>query len=176
MPDHNRLRWCLLLLLSLGLLTPLQALQLADRSGASYSGQLETLFQGVVTLRQDSGEVLELPLFALDDASQAAVAKWASQNPARVDVHARVDKRPEVLKASHPVLPAELLRVKGMVSVVLTLDEAGTVLEVEVQKSTDERLDAPTLAALRSWRFQPAEVDSKPVRTRLVVPVRFEGM
>jgi protein TonB len=57
--------------------------------------------------------------------------------------------------------------------VVLTLqvDESGRPTNVKVTKSPTFDLDAPVLAAVRKFRFEPATLDNKPVTMPMTLTV-----
>ena len=62
----------------------------------------------------------------------------------------------------------------GEVALVLALDAQGIPADVHVENSSRHpALDAAAIAAVRTWRFQPATSRGKPVPTRIRVPVTF---
>jgi len=73
--------------------------------------------------------------------------KWVGQ-----DIRA-----PRVLKRVEPRYPehARMLRKTGRVTLVLTIDAAGTVIDAKVARSTDSIFDAAALEAAWKWNFSP---------------------
>jgi protein TonB len=81
---------------------------------------------------------------------------------------------PRIVHQPAPVLDATL-RDAGPATVVVTcsIDELGAVESASVESSSDARFDAPALAAVRKWRFEPATIEAKPVKARMRFPVTF---
>jgi protein TonB len=79
------------------------------------------------------------------------------------------------LKMPAPEYPDELRaqQVHGIVVLVATIDENGAVEKVVVRKAADDKLAACAQAAVRKWRFKPAEKDGRAIRSRFVVPLKF---
>lgn len=65
-------------------------------------------------------------------------------------------------------------RVEGTVIAVVIVDQRGKVLCPRAIKSLPHGLTEATLAALRSWRFEPATVHGRPVRTRYTLTTTFD--
>jgi protein TonB len=42
-----------------------------------------------------------------------------------------------------------------------------------VQSSSDPVFEAPSLAAVKQWKFEPGKRNGKPVRFRMRVPITF---
>ena len=57
------------------------------------------------------------------------------------------------------------------VSIIVTSD--GRVIEPFILKSTDKRLNATVLSAIRQWHFAPARLNGSPISITGVVPVSF---
>lgn len=75
-----------------------------------------------------------------------------------------------------PVYPplARRLSETGKVVLRVELDEAGRVSTAQVVTSSgSNRLDAAALAAVRTWRCQPAQRDGQPVRSVATQPFNF---
>lgn len=102
------------------------------------------------------------PLFALSVSDVKGVAT-------------KVDEAPVPIRTVAPVYPAALrdAGVPGLVSVVLVVDESGTVIASEVAKASREEFIQPSLDAIQAWKFKPAKVGGKVVKVRLTVPLRF---
>ena len=50
----------------------------------------------------------------------------------------------------------------------------GAVVEVNVIQSVDPALDASTIAAVKTWRFEPATRCGKPIEAKYKLARRFE--
>jgi protein TonB len=74
-------------------------------------------------------------------------------------------ERVEGRSAAYPD-EARRLRLAGTVTVEMTVTQAGEPREVRVVQSAGAILDAAVLAAVRTWRFKPAEKDGIPVVAR----------
>ena len=59
------------------------------------------------------------------------------------------------------------LRLRGTVTVELTVTETGEVVEPRVVESAGEILDAALLDAVRLWRYEPADLNGLKVRMRI---------
>jgi protein TonB len=64
---------------------------------------------------------------------------------------------------------------QGSLRLHLTVNSEGRVSDVRVAKSTgSEALDAPTARwIMTNWHFRPATLDGKPVRSEVMVDIRF---
>lgn len=74
----------------------------------------------------------------------------------------RVDQPPVPLEQPPPVLPAKDALVKGSVVVSFIISKTGVVEFPAISKSSDPRLDEPTLEAVRKWKFKPAVKNGNP--------------
>jgi TonB family protein len=61
----------------------------------------------------------------------------------------------------------------GMVNVDCVIDEAGRVMVLRVQDSTNVAFNQPTLDAVRGWTFEPGTRDGVRRAMRVTVPVEF---
>lgn len=150
-------------------------LTLNDQAGATYDGEIEAVFEGNVNVVMADGSRVAVALASLTPDSQSAVVRWGKSNPDKVDVYAQVDENPKPVKTSTPQVTGDLRKVTGMVTVAIVLDEKGNIIHSAVHKSTDQRLEQPSLQALEFWRFEPAKKDGKPVKVRLTIPFRYSG-
>lgn len=77
-----------------------------------------------------------------------------------------------------PIYPerARAQRIEGMVTVNAVIDTDGHVSEVEVQRCNRPNLgfEESATAAVKSWRYEPATRDGKPVAVYLTVFVEFK--
>jgi len=74
-----------------------------------------------------------------------------------------------------PVYPWEAYpsRLQGTVKVAFTVTETGEPADITVVESPGESLSRAVVAAVTTWRFEPARQDGAPVRTRWQVQHRF---
>lgn len=63
-----------------------------------------------------------------------------------------------------------------VVPVILVVAEDGSVASVEVEASVSPDFDRAAIASVRSWTFEPAMRDGKPVVARIRSLVRFAGL
>lgn len=88
---------------------------------------------------------------------------------------ADLDQKPRALFQQQPALTAALRKkVPATVHVVFTVDASGRVENPVVQSSSDPAFDAPVLAAIRQWKFEPGKRGGQPVRFRMRQPMSFQ--
>jgi len=90
-------------------------------------------------------------------------------------VYTKVEVNPIPLKTPPPEYPADMKRqgVAGMVALSILIDESGTVIESSVSKSSRPEFEASALAAVKKWKFKPAQIGGNPVKMKFTVPLRF---
>lgn len=85
-----------------------------------------------------------------------------------------LDQEPRALDQTQPVMTAQLRKkAPGKVNVLFLVDENGRVESPVVQSSSDAVFDAPALAAVKRWRFEPGKRNGQAVRFRMKVTVTF---
>ena len=111
-------------------------------------------------------------LLALTLAAPALAAPQAPEEPLLagsedVPVPGRVD-------FVAPVYPPEAAArgLRGIVILSLIVDEQGRVADVEVVRSVPP-FDEAAITAVEQWRYEPTEIDGRPVRVRITVPISF---
>lgn len=121
------------------------------------------------------GKGTTLPMNGLSEAQLQEANSWIENNPERGVIYFSAESNPKPVKTISPKMPTALKRerLKGMVTVKVILDESGDVIFMEVNKSSDNRLNKPTLEALRDWKFKPAQNGGKNIKFCLVVPMKF---
>lgn len=84
---------------------------------------------------------------------------------------------PDAIQKSDPGYPIELMRanVQGTVTLYAVIHSDGTVGEIRVLTSPDDRLDALAKSALARWKFRPATKDGQPVALEAVVIIPFRA-
>ncbi len=70
---------------------------------------------------------------------------------------------------------ARRLRLKGKVTVELTVTETGEVVDARVVESAGEILDQALLDAVRHWHYEPADLNGLKVRVRIRETQAFGG-
>lgn len=142
--------------------------------GTVHDGYIYKVLDGSVYLKVGE-ERIDASVADFDTASQDAINAWAAENPNAVDVYTKWDVQPRIKSSSLPHLPEQFQSAdfKGMVSVDLILDDRGQVVHASIKKSTHAELESPSLEAAKTWIFEPAQVDGKPVKSKLRVPFKF---
>ena len=64
-------------------------------------------------------------------------------------------------------------KLNGVVVIAMIVTAEGRVRDVKVIKSLDPGLDKQAIAAVRTWKFEPATKDGKPVAVHLKTEVDF---
>ena len=74
------------------------------------------------------------------------------------------------------VYPMEAVRdsVQGMVIVRLLVSETGKVDDAAIEKSDNALLNDAALVAARQVEFNPAKMGDKPVKAKVMLPVKFK--
>ena len=82
---------------------------------------------------------------------------------------------PVAIHTTDPAYPLELMRhnVQGTVTLYAVIDSDGSVSDVKVLQSVDDRLDEFARAALTRWKFHPATKNGNPVALETVVVIPF---
>jgi protein TonB len=85
-----------------------------------------------------------------------------------------LDQKPRVIYQPSPVLDAKVrAKAPGKVYVIFIVDERGRVENPIVQSSSDPIFEAPALAAVKQWKFEPAKRNGVVVRFRMRAPITF---
>ena len=83
--------------------------------------------------------------------------------------------RPRAIYQQQPQLTAALRKqMPATVNILFTVDESGRVENPIVQSSSDPLFEAPVLAAIKQWKFEPGKRNGKPVRFRMRQPMAFK--
>jgi len=90
-------------------------------------------------------------------------------------VYTKVDVNPVPVKTPPPDFPDTMKRqgISGVVAVAIVIDETGIVTSANVSKSSSSEFEAPALAAVKKWKFKPAQKDGAAVKMRVTIPIRF---
>jgi TonB family protein len=86
-----------------------------------------------------------------------------------------VSKIPVAVVSSAAEYPFELRRkgIAGEVDVEAVVNVDGKVLEARVSYSTHSGFNDAALAGVKGTKFQPGEIEGRPVKTRMSIPVTF---
>ncbi len=84
---------------------------------------------------------------------------------------------PEAIRKVDPAYPLELMRtqIQGKVTLSAVIHSDGSVGDVRVLTSVDDRLDQYACAALQRWRFHPAMKAGDAVALQAVVTIPFRA-
>jgi TonB family protein len=80
------------------------------------------------------------------------------------------DRKPIARVQAPPAYPYEMSRagIGGRVVVQFVITRTGSTDEIAVVRSTDRRFDLTAIQAVRTWRFEPALKQGKPVACRVM--------
>lgn len=97
---------------------------------------------------------------------------WAQPTPPAP----RLTKAPELIEFVEAPYPEQELANPRAAQVVITLlvDAEGRVGEMQVLESAGEYFDAAALAAVKQFRFSPAEIDNVPAPVKITYRYSFE--
>jgi protein TonB len=87
-----------------------------------------------------------------------------------------IDQRPRPVHQVAGAYPSEMRarNVEGVVTLIFIVDDTGRVVNPRVEKSSHPQFEAPALAAVRQWKFEPAIKAGQRVSCRMRVPIRFQ--
>jgi TonB family protein len=82
---------------------------------------------------------------------------------------------PHAIYSPGPDYPekARKAKVQGVVAIKLTVSPDGTTKDIQVVKRLRSDLDASAVDAVRTWKFEPATQDGKPVAVSINIDVAF---
>jgi RNA polymerase sigma factor (sigma-70 family) len=89
---------------------------------------------------------------------------------------ADLDEKPKPIARESPVYPPELRKagIGGEATVSFIVDSTGKVLEARAVKSSRPEFEAPCVAAVSNWQFEPGRIKGQPVNTQVVLPITFK--
>ncbi len=87
-----------------------------------------------------------------------------------------IDQRPRAIYQVAAGYPATLRsqKLEGLVTVIFIVDDSGRVVSPRIERASHPDFEAPTLDAIRQWKFEPAIRGGKRVSCRMRVPIRFQ--
>ncbi|KAF0096173.1 MAG: TonB family protein [Puniceicoccaceae bacterium 5H] len=121
----------------------------------------------------DDSPVESIKLSDLSPEGQQAVQDWASADSNHL-AEIKADQPPEPIHTVGPDLDG-LDGIRGVVSVGIVIDSKGNVCRSFVAKSTDDRLNSASLAAVEKWKFRPGKKDGSPVNVIVFVPIQYKS-
>jgi hypothetical protein len=113
--------------------------------------------------------ILKIASVAVGLASLSVDGGAAAEGPMKIGVSDLASARIE----GETSLAAKDAAAHGDISVVVTVDVDGRVIDVGVDENFDKLNPAPALAAVRPWRFRPQSFDGKPVVAVGVVKIAY---
>ena len=100
--------------------------------------------------------------------------QYALSNPAQAGAGLLVP--PFVQKKAGATMPkSQMVGEGGLVFVTGTVDENGRTQSLRCLRSQDARCQL-AVRALQQWEFQPAQLDGKPVATKILIGVSVSPM
>ena len=111
----------------------------------------------------------------LTSAAGSWVIRFAELHP-RADQSQVALAAPVALSKADPAYPPDLMRdkVEGTVILYAIIRADGSITDVKVLTSVNERLDESAIAALHRWRFHPGSKENQAVDVEAVVQVPFK--
>lgn len=93
----------------------------------------------------------------------------------KVYVLNELDTRPSSQNLRRPIYPKSLMGAQIPREVVLsfTIDENGEVADAQVVAASHPEFAISALESIRESKFNPGEIGTTPVATRLRLPIRF---
>jgi TonB family protein len=158
----------------LAAMRPMRATDIArqTRPGTAYSAATPKLEEAVFGLKKYYSMTLNMPNFTSAGGSWIIRFAELNQSHDRSDVTA-----PVATVKVDPAYP-EQMREEGKEGVVVlyaVIRADGTVGDVRVLRSVNDRLDASARAALMKWHFQPGTKNGNAVDLEAVVRIPFKA-
>jgi protein TonB len=88
---------------------------------------------------------------------------------------ADLDKIPNPLHRVAPTYPYEMKQagISGGTRIIFIVDENGRVRSPRIDSSTHREFEQASIDAVLQWRFEPGMKDGRAVRTRMMLPLKF---
>ena len=127
---------------------------------------------GFLKARVSQGKRIEAEFFQELDGVLLRKEIWTPADPR---LFGFVEELPEAIEKVPPEYPDRIRRkgISGTVLVKALIGADGLVKETRLDRSIPD-LDAYAVAAVKRWRFRPAQTKGGPVAVWVAVPVRFE--
>ena len=91
----------------------------------------------------------------------------------RVMKYSEIDERPVQLTVVEPELSSAQISEGGSVLISMTVGKDGVPSDLKIDKASNPGLGRVCLAAAAKWRFKPAAIKGKAVRSRVVIPFNY---
>lgn len=80
-----------------------------------------------------------------------------------------------VLSSQLPAYPrrARQLGIEGLIVIEVEVDETGKVTDVRLRQGLDDELDKLSLAAVKTWLYDPATLDGQPIASTKLLRLRY---
>lgn len=105
-----------------------------------------------------------------------ASAQSAPDEPFELSELQKSGKPPKPIRQGQPAYPRQMSRggISGAVRVNFIIDTKGNVRDAIAVKSTRGEFEQPAVAAVMGWKFQPGEMNGRPVKTRATQLIEFK--
>lgn len=86
-----------------------------------------------------------------------------------------LDKIPNPLHRVAPTYPYEMKQagISGWSRVIFIVDDNGRVRAPRIDSSSHREFEQPSIDAVLQWRFEPGMKDGRAVKTRMMLPLKF---
>lgn len=115
--------------------------------------------------------VKQLVLLLSAGALSSVVASAATPEREYLDSCRKAPGVPVPVRVVTPLVGPEFIGAK--VELQFVVDAQGRPAGISIVSSPDRELGLQVVDAVKQWRFQPAEVDGKPVATKVALPVNI---
>jgi hypothetical protein len=167
-----RVRWLLGVCAALFAST-VSAVELVMNDGSVVTGEIAWTAGETVFLKDAEARLQLCKKSRLSAASLTEVAAWEAAHPDQAELPSKFDQAPKLLKKRVPPR-GELQGVTdAVIMLALVVASDGSVEQVLVKDSSDDRIVSPTCEAVRHWKFAPLEINETPTRGVLFMPVQF---
>lgn len=104
-----------------------------------------------------------------------ASAQNPPDQPFEISELQKSGKPPKAIKRGPPAFPRQMSRngISGAVKVDFIIDAKGNVRDAIAVKSTRREFEQPAVEAVLGWKFQPAEMNGRPVSARATQLIEF---
>ena len=110
-----------------------------------------------------------------------AIVKGKQQEPEKEIFYSKVDEFPRPLGGpseifSKLIFPetAKQNKIQGIVVIKAFIDKTGAVVNTEVIRGIGSGCDEAAIEAIKKTKFSPAKINSQPVGSQLLIPVKFK--
>lgn len=114
---------------------------------------------------------------AIEDRKRIELRSLADSTPVEDEesLSIKPDRAPRLLKSEDPEYPESLRnsKLEGFVDITCVIGVDGRPKDLDIISSSHVAFEAPTLAAVRNWRFKPAEKDGIPMELKVRQRIRF---